>query len=174
MVGHLLLLMLWCADSLLLIHGTNDALVNYLKFWQDAVMAVDLNMNADEAERLRVLRKQQELASRIASGEFTVSPRTDFLRNARRLLAHSGPLGRALAFQLATFEAHRRAVQAQTMPETRGDVGAIVGEPFFLPLYKLFKIYGGVFRLTFGPKVPFFHYLFHFSVCDSSGISWRS
>lgn len=28
---------------------------------------------ADEEERLRVLQKQQELASRIASGEFTVS-----------------------------------------------------------------------------------------------------
>lgn len=29
--------------------------------------------DANEAERLRVLQKQDELASRIASGEFTVS-----------------------------------------------------------------------------------------------------
>jgi hypothetical protein len=35
--------------------------------------ASDLDIDAaDEAERLRVLQKQQELASRIASGEFTV------------------------------------------------------------------------------------------------------
>jgi beta-ring hydroxylase len=93
------------------------------------------------------------LASRIASGEFTVSqPRTDILQNMRRLLGYAGPPGRALALQLANFEAQRRAAQAEKMPESRGDVGAIVGEPFFLPLYKLFKIYGGVFRLTFGPK----------------------
>ena len=78
---------------------------------------------------------------------------SDFLQTVRRLLGNAGPPGRALALQLANFEAQRRAVQAQTMPESRGDVGAIVGEPFFLPLYKLFKTYGGVFRLTFGPKV---------------------
>lgn len=82
--------------------------------------------------------------------------RTDFLQNVRRLLGDAGPAGRALALQLANFEAQRRAAQAEMMPESRGDVGAIVGEPFFLPLYKLFKIYGGVFRLTFGPKVLFF------------------
>lgn len=116
--------------------------------------ASDLDIDAaDEAERLRVLQKQQELASRIASGEFTVlRSRADFLQQARRLLGNAGPVGRALALQLASYEAQRRAAQAEKMPESRGDVGAIVGEPFFLPLYKLFKIYGGVFRLTFGPK----------------------
>ena len=84
---------------------------------------------------------------------------TDFLQNVRRLLGNAGPPGRALALQLANFEAQRRAEQAERMPESRGDVGAIVGEPFFLPLYKLFNIYGGVFRLTFGPKVRFLHVL---------------
>ena len=38
------------------------------------------------------------------------------------------------------------------MPEARGDVREIVDEPVFLPLYKLFLAYGGVFRLSFGPK----------------------
>lgn len=47
----------------------------------------------------------------------------------------------------------QRVEDALKMPETRGDVRAVVGEPLFLPLYKLFRIYGGVFRLTFGPKV---------------------
>jgi beta-ring hydroxylase len=78
----------------------------------------------------------------------------DILKNVRGLLGNAGAPGRAMALQLANFEAQRRAAQAEKMPESRGDVGAIVGEPFFLPLYKLFKIYGGVFRLTFGPKVP--------------------
>jgi hypothetical protein len=80
--------------------------------------------------------------------------RKDYLQDLRRGLANfGGPLGRALAMQLANYEAQQRAKQAERMPESRGNVGAIVGEPFFVPLEKLFKTYGGVFRLTFGPKV---------------------
>lgn len=41
---------------------------------------------------------------------------------------------------------------AQRMPEARGDIREIVGQPVFVPLYKLFLIYGKVFRLSFGPK----------------------
>lgn len=39
------------------------------------------------------------------------------------------------------------------IPEARGSIGAIRNEPFFVPLYELYLTYGGVFRLTFGPKV---------------------
>ena len=38
------------------------------------------------------------------------------------------------------------------MPEARGDIREIVGQPVFVPLYKLYLAYGGVFRLSFGPK----------------------
>jgi beta-ring hydroxylase len=38
------------------------------------------------------------------------------------------------------------------MPEARGDIREIVGQPVFVPLYKLFRTYGPVFRLSFGPK----------------------
>ena len=38
------------------------------------------------------------------------------------------------------------------MPEARGDIREIVGQPVFVPLYKLFITYGPVFRLSFGPK----------------------
>ena len=38
------------------------------------------------------------------------------------------------------------------MPEARGDIREIVGQPVFVPLYKLYLVYGGVFRLSFGPK----------------------
>lgn len=33
-----------------------------------------------------------------------------------------------------------------------GDVRQIVGQPVFVPLYKLFLTYGKIFRLSFGPK----------------------
>lgn len=33
-----------------------------------------------------------------------------------------------------------------------GDVREIVGQPVFVPLYKLFLTYGKIFRLSFGPK----------------------
>lgn len=38
------------------------------------------------------------------------------------------------------------------MPVARGDIREIVGQPVFVPLFKLFQIYGKVFRLSFGPK----------------------
>lgn len=33
-----------------------------------------------------------------------------------------------------------------------GDLRQIVGQPVFVPLYKLFLTYGKIFRLSFGPK----------------------
>jgi len=41
---------------------------------------------------------------------------------------------------------------AERMPEASGDVREIVGQPVFVPLYKLFLAYGKIFRLSFGPK----------------------
>ena len=38
------------------------------------------------------------------------------------------------------------------MPEARGDIREIVGKPVFVPLYTLFRAYGRIFRLSFGPK----------------------
>lgn len=40
------------------------------------------------------------------------------------------------------------------IPEAKGAISAIRNEPFFIPLYELYLTYGGIFRLTFGPKVP--------------------
>lgn len=39
------------------------------------------------------------------------------------------------------------------IPEAKGAISAIRSEAFFIPLYELYLTYGGVFRLTFGPKV---------------------
>lgn len=41
------------------------------------------------------------------------------------------------------------------IPEARGSISSIRNEPFFVPLYELYLTYGGIFRLTFGPKVSF-------------------
>ena len=38
------------------------------------------------------------------------------------------------------------------MPEARGDIREIIGEPVFIPLFKLFLAYGPIFKLSFGPK----------------------
>lgn len=39
------------------------------------------------------------------------------------------------------------------VPEAKGSIQAVRNEAFFIPLYELFLTYGGIFRLTFGPKV---------------------
>ncbi|KAL5705510.1 hypothetical protein ACHQM5_023807 [Ranunculus cassubicifolius] len=38
------------------------------------------------------------------------------------------------------------------IPQAKGALSALRGQPFFIPLYSLYLTYGGVFRLTFGPK----------------------
>ncbi|KAH9326200.1 hypothetical protein KI387_006378, partial [Taxus chinensis] len=70
----------------------------------------------------------------------------------RRFLVKFGGIGRAFAKSIAVAEWKWRIRRAYKMPEATGDIRAVVGEPFFVPLYKLFLSYGGVFRLKFGPK----------------------
>lgn len=41
------------------------------------------------------------------------------------------------------------------VPEAKGSIRAVQSEAFFIPLYELYLNYGGIFRLTFGPKVSF-------------------
>jgi len=38
------------------------------------------------------------------------------------------------------------------MPEARGDIREILDQPVFVPLYQLFRLYGPIFRLSFGPQ----------------------
>jgi hypothetical protein len=56
--------------------------------------------------------------------------------------------GRGLAYQLARIGKEWRAAAAVRMPEARGDIREIVGEPVFVPLQKLAAIYGGVGAVT--------------------------
>jgi beta-ring hydroxylase len=56
-------------------------------------------------------------------------------------MAHAG---RGLAYQLAKVGKAWRAAAAVRMPEARGDIREIVGQPVFVPLQKLCMIYGKV------------------------------
>lgn len=60
--------------------------------------------------------------------------------------------GRALGAWLSKLAREWRATAAGRMPEARGDIREILGQPVFVPLFKLFLAYGPIFRLSFGPK----------------------
>lgn len=57
-----------------------------------------------------------------------------------------------MALNLAQLGRRWRSEAAKRMPEARGDIREIVGQPVFVPLYKLYLAYGKIFRLSFGPK----------------------
>ncbi|MQL97877.1 hypothetical protein Taro_030569 [Colocasia esculenta] len=104
-----------------------------------------------EVERLLEEKRRAELADRIASGEFTVE-QPGFVSLLRKGLLSLGPPGKFLDefFSLAKLGAG--AQRAPEIPHARGSVAAVGSQAFFIPLYELFLIYGGIFRLNFGPK----------------------
>eukprot|EP00892_Ulva_mutabilis_P007898 jgi/Ulvmu1/5480/UM023_0016.1 len=99
--------------------------------------------------------KMDGLAERIASGQYSQSgsKKERLTRPARKLLSKDrvGP-GRFFAKKLADLglEWSRRA--AARMPAARGDLRELFGEPVFVPLYSLFRAYGPIFKLSFGPQ----------------------
>ncbi|CAK0785609.1 hypothetical protein CVIRNUC_008820 [Coccomyxa viridis] len=97
----------------------------------------------------------KSLDERILSGEFTDqgSTKERITRPIRKALAKDpvGP-GRNIALRLAKAGKGWKAAAAVRMPEARGDIREIIGQPVFVPLQKLAMIYGKVFRLSFGPK----------------------
>lgn len=62
-------------------------------------------------------------------------------------LSTGRPAGRFLALILARLGREWRAAAAARMPEARGDIREIVGQPVFVPLYNLYLRYGKLFRL---------------------------
>lgn len=95
-----------------------------------------------------------ELDQRILGGEFTDvgSTKAKITKPARKVLSKGFGPGRALALLLARQARGWERTAAERMPEATGDVRQIVGQPVFVPLYKLFLTYGKIFRLSFGPK----------------------
>jgi hypothetical protein len=54
--------------------------------------------------------------------------------------------------QLARIGKGWQRAAAARMPTATGDIREIVGQPVFVPLFKLYQIYGKIFMLSFGPK----------------------
>ncbi|XP_031403730.1 protein LUTEIN DEFICIENT 5, chloroplastic [Punica granatum] len=107
-----------------------------------------LETAAKGVERLVEEKRRAELSARIASGEFTVqrSRFSAFLRNG---LSKLGFPDEGLD---AIFNWVDGGKDYPKIPEAKGAVSAIRNGPFFIPLYELYLTYGGIFRLTFGPK----------------------
>jgi hypothetical protein len=60
--------------------------------------------------------------------------------------------GRWLAKRLALLGLLWSRMAARRMPEASGDVREIVNQPFFVPLFSLFRAYGPIFKLCIGPQ----------------------
>ncbi|XP_010264030.1 PREDICTED: protein LUTEIN DEFICIENT 5, chloroplastic-like [Nelumbo nucifera] len=99
-------------------------------------------------ERLLEEKKRADLYARIASGEFTVQ-KSGFLSLLRNGLSKLGVPREFLGFLSKWTDDPE---ENPKIPEAKGAIKAIRGQAFFIPLYELYLTYGGIFRLTFGPK----------------------
>ncbi|XP_022854208.1 protein LUTEIN DEFICIENT 5, chloroplastic-like [Olea europaea var. sylvestris] len=99
-------------------------------------------------ERLLEEKRRAELSDRIASGEFTVE-KSSFPGQFRNGLSKLGVPDEVLGF---LFKWMVGPEDYPRIPEAKGSIGAIRSEAFFIPLYRLYLTYGGIFRLIFGPK----------------------
>ncbi|KAG9447638.1 hypothetical protein H6P81_013766 [Aristolochia fimbriata] len=104
------------------------------------------NSNAvKEVDRLLQEKRRAEISARIASGEFTVEGSGFFGVLKRGLLRLGAPR------EIVDLLPNKSGGSPQ-IPNAKGSIRAVQGEAFFIPLYELFLTYGGIFRLTFGPK----------------------
>ncbi|KAI4374036.1 hypothetical protein MLD38_012082 [Melastoma candidum] len=93
-------------------------------------------------------KRRAELSARIASGAFTVN-RTGFLSQLRSGLSKLGFPAEVLDILFNWVDDGGDHLK---IPEARGSLSALRNEAFFVPLHELYLTYGGIFRLTFGPK----------------------
>ncbi|KAL0402576.1 UNVERIFIED_CONTAM: protein LUTEIN DEFICIENT 5, chloroplastic [Sesamum latifolium] len=101
-----------------------------------------------DVERLVEEKRRAELSARIASGEFTVE-KSSFQSQLKDGLLKLGLPKEVVEF---IFNFTIGPEDHLKIPEAKGSINAIRNEPFFIPLYELYLTYGGIFRLTFGPK----------------------
>ncbi|XP_021283103.1 protein LUTEIN DEFICIENT 5, chloroplastic [Herrania umbratica] len=99
-------------------------------------------------ELLRKGKRRAELSARIASGEFTVQ------KSGFPSLLGNGLLKLGVPIEVLEFlfKWVDDGGDYPKIPEAKGTIKAIRSEAFFLPLYELYLTYGGIFRLTIGPK----------------------
>ncbi|KAL8160118.1 hypothetical protein V2J09_001655 [Rumex salicifolius] len=96
-------------------------------------------------EKLLEEQRRAELSARIASGAFTVE-QSSVSAGLRNSLSKLGIPQGILDFLFKSNEDYPK------IPEAKGSINAVRNEAFFIPLYELYLTYGGIFRLTFGPK----------------------
>ncbi|KAK3229202.1 hypothetical protein Dsin_001083 [Dipteronia sinensis] len=99
-------------------------------------------------DKLLEEKKRAELSARIASGEFTVD-KSGFPSVLRNGLSKLGFPREILELVFNWVDGNEDYLK---IPEAKGSISAIRSEAFFIPLYELYLTYGGIFRLTFGPK----------------------
>nr|QNN89102.1 cytochrome P450 [Azadirachta indica] len=99
-------------------------------------------------DRLLEEKRRAELSARIASGEFTVE-KSGFPSQLKNGLSKFGIPRGILEILFNWIDANE---DYPKIPEAKGMINAIRSEAFFIPLYELYLTYGGIFRLTFGPK----------------------
>ncbi|XP_076940107.1 protein LUTEIN DEFICIENT 5, chloroplastic-like [Bidens hawaiensis] len=101
-----------------------------------------------EEEMTQEKRRRAELSAQIASGKFTVEqPSLGSL-----LVSGLAKLGVPSDFLEPLSNLINSGENYPKIPEAEGAISAIRSEAFFIPLYELYLTYGGIFRLTFGPK----------------------
>ncbi|KAL1204949.1 Protein LUTEIN DEFICIENT 5 [Cardamine amara subsp. amara] len=99
-------------------------------------------------EKLQEEKRRAELSDRIASGAFTVR-KSSFPSTVKNGLSKIGVPSNVLDFMFDWTGSNEDYLK---VPEAKGSIQAVRNEAFFIPLYELFLTYGGIFRLTFGPK----------------------
>ncbi|KAJ0233127.1 Protein LUTEIN DEFICIENT 5 [Hirschfeldia incana] len=99
-------------------------------------------------DKLQEEKRRAELSARIASGAFTVN-KSSFPSTVKNGLSKLGVPSNVLDFMFDWTGANE---DYPKVPEAKGSIQAVRNEAFFIPLYELFLTYGGIFRLTFGPK----------------------
>ncbi|KAK0591922.1 hypothetical protein LWI29_010330 [Acer saccharum] len=101
-----------------------------------------------KVDKLLEEKKRAELSARIASGEFTVD-KSGFPSVLRNGLSKLGFPREILELVFNWVDGNEDYLK---IPEAKGSISAIRSEAFFIPLYELYLMYGGIFRLSFGPK----------------------
>ncbi|KAI9157040.1 hypothetical protein LWI28_015923 [Acer negundo] len=102
----------------------------------------------ERVDKLLEEKKRAELSTRIASGEFTVD-KSGFPSVLRNGLSKLGFPREILELVFNWVDGNEDYLK---IPEAKGSISAIRSEAFFIPLYELYLTYGGIFRLSFGPK----------------------
>lgn len=101
---------------------------------------------------VRATPNPQELEEQrraIASGKFTVHKSGSFAALLKNGISKVGVSSKILEFVFKWIDTKELCPK---IPEAKGIAKAIRSQAFFIPLYELYLTYGGIFRLSFGPK----------------------